>query len=170
MKNILTCLLAAVALCSCSSDDDTMPTSTTTPADGRSVFIGEMNVTPQEGSPFNAFKATDIEFDIEAKNGSWTLFMPKIKFVEQMPVWIAFEVRDLQPVQTDGSINFSLDSTLPYWNGAPYDPQGDGKYEITELEGRCYPDGQLHVTFYCYSMQVDFSGQRVATSAEVTLP
>ncbi len=168
MKNILTILLAALMLTACSSDDDPTPAPV---SDDKSVFIGTLNVSPQAGSPFDAFTASDIEFDIrEEKDGRWTLVMPKIKFVEQMPVWIAFEVRDLQPEPADGEIRFALDRTLPYWNGAPYDPEGDGKYEITELAGSCDPDGQLHVTFHCYSMLVDYRGEWVATSAEITLP
>lgn len=168
LKNIFTLLLPLFALTACGDDD---PAPAPEAAD-KSVFTGTLDVSPREGSPFGAFSAEEIEFDIRTEaDGSRTLVMPKIKFVEQMPVWISFEVRDLHPEATDEGFGFFIDRTLPYWNGAPYDPDGDGKYEISDLTGE-YRIGEksLHVSFICYSMQVEYLGQWVSSSAEVELP
>lgn len=166
MKKLFALMLAGLCLTACNDDNEEQTPVT---AD-RSIFVGTLEVTPQEGSRFEAFSAEQIEFDIvPQKDGRWTLVIPKIKFVQQMPVWIAFEVTDLNPVAgADGSTGFSVASTLPQWNGAPFDPDGDGRYEITNLEGRCDASGRnLHVTFDCYTMQVDYRGVRDASSADI---
>ena len=160
MKKFLLLLLSGLALAACSDSDDT-------PAPGpetsdRSRFTGTMHVEPQSGSPFSAFSAEDIVFNVFYQaNGDLTLDIPKIKFVEQMPYWIAFEVRDLaRNINCSTLIEFYTERTLPYWNGAPFDPEGDGKYEITDLKGSYDPETQqLHVTFNCYTMRVDYLGK-----------
>lgn len=159
MKKLFALMLAGLSLTACSDDNDE-PAPAPAAAD-RTIFIGTLDVTPQEGSPFKAFSAEGIEFGLRPQaDGRMTLVIPKIKFVEQMPVWIAFEVPDLTPVAgTGGSFSFAVASTLPYWNGAPFDPDKDGRYEITNLDGRCDAAGRtLRVTFDCYTMQVDYRG------------
>lgn len=168
MKKFLTLLLSGLALAACSDSGDT-PAPTPEVSD-RSLFRGTMNVEPRSGSSFSAFSAEDIVFGVLCQtDGNLTLDIPKIKFVEQMPVWIAFEVRDLtRNMNTSTLIEFGTERTLPYWNGAPFDPEGDGKYEITDLKGSYDPETkQLHVTFNCYTMRVDYLGQWDASSLEL---
>lgn len=164
MKKILPLFLLATALVACGSDDET-PAPVPGDQTAEWSFRGDVAVTPLEGSRFNAFDDPDIVFDlVPAIDGSYTLTMNKIKFVEQMPKRIVFDVKGLQLVQQqDGTSLFSAAETLPYWNGEPYDPAGDGTYTIHSLEGMVSfaHDGTpltLEVGFDCYSMHVAYTG------------
>ncbi len=85
-----------------------------------------------------------------------------------MPVYVAFELRDLHdtaPADPEQFL-FAVEECLPYWNGAPYDPdlnqdgKPDGIYRITDLRGSCTSEsGLLEVEFDCYSMHVTYSGR-----------
>lgn len=165
MKKLLTLLLLACSVMACSDDDNTTPP----PAEGPATFVGTLSVSPNEGSPFNSFSAEEIEFQLEeCEDDCVNLLMPKIKFVEQMPTWISFEVRQIARVETDdtAAYHFYLAETLPYWNGEPYDPKGDGTYAIYNLEGSySYDERKLHVEFDCYSMHVSYQGDWDPASA-----
>ena len=159
MKNILLMSFCAAALLAsaCGKDDDN---GTKTPSNDGS-FVGTLDVAPMEGSHFTAFSEKDITFEMKEQNGGmYTLFMPKIKFVEQMPVYISFEVRSLKPVFDGEGYTFSVAETLPYRNGAVYVPDGDGKYTIRNMQGENVNGTTLQVTFECYGMTVDYTGTK----------
>jgi hypothetical protein len=108
---------------------------------------------------FRVFRESDTQISI---------MIPKIKFVKEMPVYVAFELRDLHdtaPADPEQFL-FAVEECLPYWNGAPYDPdlnqdgKPDGIYRITDLRGSCTSEsGLLEVEFDCYSMHVTYSGR-----------
>lgn len=153
--------LVALLLGACHNDNDT-PGPTICPTDNVWSYTGQLDVTPLEGSPFTAFAESDIVFTLApADEKTHTLMIPKIKFVEQMPVYISFDVRGIELIDDEkGGFAFSIDETIPYRNGAPYDPDGKGTYTIRNLRGSS-PDGAtLSVSFDCYTMHVDYRGNR----------
>ncbi len=157
MKKLLSLFALLAIFAGCSDNDE--PTKND---DLKPTFIGKLEVTPQPGSPFGEFSEQDIEFNYEVNAEKLTLVMPKIKFVAEMPRWIAFEVRELNYQRGDSQLTFSIDETIPYWNGAPYDPNNDGKYKITNLVGRHdISSGKLYVEFDCYSMHVNYVGDYI---------
>ncbi|MBQ8307174.1 MAG: hypothetical protein IJX56_00035 [Alistipes sp.] len=174
MKRLFTVLMLGLALVACDDkDDDSIGTFEPI---GACSFKGTLSVTPNEGSPFGAFEAPEIEFILTENEGLeqgseidyLNLSMPQIKFVEQMPVWIALEVIGIpiREVNPSNECHFGLQETIPYYMGAPYDPKGDGQYTIYNLEGY-YENttGKLYVDFDCYTMHVHYEGAWVATSA-----
>lgn len=167
--------LFTVAGCNNPTDDPTPDNSAT---EGSS-FIGKLEVTPNEGSRFEAFSADDIEFilteDTAAEAGSEhdfvNLKMPQIKFVKEMPVWISLELpglEEMDDIDQAYDFEFGAEEMLPYFMGLPYDPAGDGRYTITRLTG-CYlfQEKQLRVEFDCYTMHVTYTGSWVSESAPV---
>lgn len=157
MKKLLSLFMLLAIFTGCSDDkENNIPT----PEAEAAIFLGELTVTPQQGSPFGEFSESEIEFDLKFEGSTLTLVMPKIKFVEQMPRWIAFEVKELNFVKGDTELSFGIEETLPYWNGAPYDPEGDGTYKITNLQGSYnYSTQKLTVDFDCYTMHVNYIGE-----------
>ncbi|MEG1622432.1 MAG: hypothetical protein RR330_03555 [Alistipes sp.] len=158
MRKILFLLFFATLTVACSKD---------TPDDqgGSDLsllhFMGNVSVTPLPESHFNAFEDPNIGFDLRTeKNGTATLIMNKIKFVEQMPKRVTFEVRNLSLGTTaDGQQHFEATTTVPYWNGVPYDPTGDGTYTIHRLLGTISKDKtKLSLSFDCYTMHVSYIG------------
>lgn len=160
MKNIPMLALAALLFAGC-SDDDNAPAA---PAGDNAplLYSGRLEVTPQEGSPFKAFSEEEIVFELKQDDqGRHLLWMPKIKFVAEMPVYVSFEVRGIEPAfDEQGGYRFSLDETTPYRNGAPYDPDGTGAFTIRSLEGSSADGTTLDVAFDCHSMHVVYRGSR----------
>lgn len=177
MKKLLSLLALLLVVTACDHS-----TEEPTPNGGNSeesLFVGDLVVTPNEGSRFEPFSAEDIEFilveDAAAEAGSEhdfvNLKMPQIKFVKEMPVWISLELpglEELDDIDQAYDFEFGTEEMLPYYMGLPYDPSGDGRYTITHLKG-CYlfEEKQLHVEFDCYSMHVSYTGLWVESSAPV---
>lgn len=171
MKKILV-LLAASFLAACGDSSETIVEPVTEPV-SYSGFRGPLAVTPNPGSPFQPFSEQEVEFRVFRESESEiSILIPRIKFVQEMPVYIPFELRDLHDTDPDDRtrFRFAVSECLPYWNGAPYDPdldqdgEPDGTYRITDLQGTCSAD-RLEVEFDCYSMHVVYSGVRDAATA-----
>lgn len=183
MKHLFFILALSLGFVACDDDNDTIWAPV---EDKPCVFVGELDVQPTETSPFEAFGEEDVIFSISEAEAAEeqdpsdadyiNLFMPDIRFVSQMPVYIALEIRD---IKEDSSLSdaqnfgFSLSKTTPYWNGEPYNPDmdgdgvGDNRYEITDLKGTYnYTTKRLSVEFYCYSMHVKYSGEWKSDSGE----
>jgi len=161
LKKIMLTALAAISLAAC-NDDGGCDAPTVCPTDGTKVYSGTLEVTPQEGSPFTAFSEEEIIFELKQdEQERYLLWMPKIKFVKEMPVYVSFEVRGIDPAfDGQGGFRFSLDETTPYRNGAPYDPDGTGTYTIRSLEGSSADGTILDISFDCHSMHVVYRGSR----------
>lgn len=167
MKKLFTLLLAGLCLGACNDGDDPIVEPVIEPV-GYAGFRGELTVTPNPGSPFQPFTEQEVEFRVFRESDTQlSILIPKIKFVKEMPVYVAFELRDLHDADPSdpAQFRFAVEECLPYWNGAPYDPdldqdgQPDGTYRITNLRGSCTPaTGRLEVEFDCYSMHVSYSG------------
>ena len=157
---MLACATLALGACHTDNDDISGPT-VCPPADAWS-YSGQLDVTPTEGSPFSAFSEEAIVFELKRDGDDrYILKIPRIKFVEQMPVYIAFEVRDIELVDDEaGGFTFAIDETTPYRNGAPYDPNGKGTYTIRDLRGRSIDGSVLETSFDCYTMHVEYRGKR----------
>lgn len=166
MKKLFALLLFSALAVSCGSDSDDGQQNICPGDKARFSFTGDVTVTPSEGSPFAGFTDPQIVFDLTGPGdpGKFTLTMNRIKFVEQMPMRVTFDIRELTlAAQDDGSAVFSVAETLPYFNGEPYDPQGDGTYRVRNLSGRIVYGTQgtplsLRVAFDCYTMHVQYSG------------
>lgn len=166
MKKLTALVLLAFLGVSCGSDDNETPGGQPPRPATEEVdsFTGDVEVTPLEASRFNAFEDPGIVFEMkrtpEMAAGEFILTMNRIKFVEQMPKRVTFEVKGLT---LDDAGRFGAVRTVPYWNGEPYDPAGDGTYTIHDLTGTVEyaADGTpLHLTvaFDCYTMHVAYSG------------
>lgn len=161
LKKFALPVFAALLLGAGCNDDDN---SSSAPSGDNAPlrYSGRLEVTPQEGSPFTAFSEEGIVFELKQdEEGRYLLWMPKIKFVAQMPVYVSFEVRGIDPTfDGQGGFRFSLDETVPYRNGAPYDPDGTGTYTIRSLKGSSADGTTLATSFDCHSMHVAYSGSR----------
>lgn len=151
MKKFLLLFALTAALCAC-GDDNENPQPT--PSADNFTFVGSLEVTPEAESRFEAFSEQNIEMSLQtAADGTLTLVMPEIKFVPQMP-WLAIEVRSLQKQIEGNDLYFSVEQTIPYFMGAPYD-----NYPITNLEGRYTAStATLQVEFDCNTMHVKYMG------------
>lgn len=161
LKKLILLAIPALVLCSCHDDNnEDGPSGPVDPAAG-TAYEGTLDVTPLSDSSFEGLKESDVVFTWRpAGDGSYLLDIPKIKFVTQMPVYISFEVRGIRPEFEGGGFTFALDETVPYRNGAPYDPDGKGTYTIHNLRGESTDGTALHVRFECYTMQVDYRGTK----------
>lgn len=141
-------------LCAC-SDDNENPQPPQQPEE-EYAFVGALEVTPEEGSRFEAFGEQDIAMELQgADDGTLTLMMPEIKFVPQMP-WLSIEVRGLVKMSSEDGFSFSVEHTIPYFMGAPYE-----SYPITNLQGSYSASQQsLLVEFDCNTMHVTYNGRR----------
>lgn len=168
MKKIFLLMLASLCLSACGDENETPPAPVIEPAD-YAGFRGQLTVAPNPGSPFQPFTEQEVEFRVFRESDTQiSIMIPKIKFVKEMPVYVAFELRDLHdttPADPEQFL-FAVEECLPYWNGAPYDPdlnqdgKPDGIYRITDLRGSCTSEsGLLEVEFDCYSMHVTYSGR-----------
>lgn len=175
MKKLFLMMALGLFFVACNNDD--VPNDDPTPGvPGAVNFVGKLTVTPNEGSRFEAFDADEIEFilteDVASEQNSdlnyVNLSMPQIKFVKEMPVWIALELpglAELQLLDQEWDFTFGVDEMIPYYMGQPYDPMGDGKYTISNLVGDYkYATKELVVDFDCYSMHVNYVGKWVTNS------
>ena len=116
--------------------------------------------------PFGAFHESDVIMQMLPMNPNYStidLFIPKIKFVEQMPVYVSFILKDLQN-ESNNPLRFeaSKESTFPYWNGEEYKPDGSDAYLITNLHLTYSKEDAeeiyLKVEFDCRGMHVNYYG------------
>lgn len=123
--------------------------------------------TPGRPGGYGAYYESDVPFQLlptDSNHQTAILYMPRIKFSEMMPVYISFAIRNLVDETPLNPLTFifSIDETMPEWNNAPYDPNGDGSYKITNLEGRYSKENMeevtLHVEFDCKGMHVTYHG------------
>lgn len=151
MKKFFLLFALTATLCACGDDNETPQPAP--PAEDFS-FVGSLEVTPEAESRFEAFSEQDIEMSLQtAADGTLTLVMPEIKFVAQMP-WLAIEVRGLQKQTAGDDLYISVEQTIPYFMGSPYD-----SYPITNLEGRYTAStATLQVEFDCNTMHVKYIG------------
>ena len=165
MKQFLILCSTLLLLVGC-SDNENSPQ----PEKDRSyaAFIGEMENTPCEGSLFSPYSESEVEFGLKPEGEGMTLIMPRIRFVEQMPVWIPMEIRSIEVERRADALLLSLEETTPYFHGLPYDPDGTNRYQITNLEGRYdLQSRQLNLSFNCMTMLVHFEGQWDPNSREL---
>lgn len=151
MKRLLLILLAATATMLCTACDDKKEAL-------EELHTSTTEVTPLPGSRFDAFTDHDAVFRlVDGGDGTKTLSMERVKFVAEMPR-ISIEVRDIE-LSDDG--HYSAASVIPYYNGEQMP-----RYEITdlniELDGGAY--ATLKVTFDCFTMHVEYTGQTIVNS------
>uniref|UniRef100_UPI0040568470 hypothetical protein n=1 Tax=Alistipes sp. TaxID=1872444 RepID=UPI0040568470 len=165
MKNLFTLGFALLFMVGCSDDE---PVQQITPNTQYAVFVGDLENTPNPGSHFSAYSEEEVEFDLEPAGDKVNLMMPKIRFVEQMPVWIPMEIRSIEVEKGEGVMRFSLAEATPYYHGLPYNPDGKNTYQITNLEGEYnYSTRQLRIEFDCMTMHVHFAGNWNPNSLQI---
>lgn len=157
--------VALFALAACSDDDPAQQIEQNTQY---AVFVGDLENTPNAESRFERYSESEVEFDLEPAGDKVNLMMPKIRFVEQMPVWIPMEIRSIEVEEVEGAMLFSLAEATPYYHGLPYNPDGNNTYQITNLEGRYdYTTRRLRIEFDCFTMHVHFEGNWNPNSLQI---
>ena len=105
--------------------------------------------TPLEGSRFETFTDTEMRFDLIAESdGTYTLAMNQVKFVEVMPVRVDITVDGI--VLDNG--RYAVSSVIPKYNGSPYE-----QYEMYNLVVVA-ENKVLRVSFDCFTMHVEYTG------------
>ena len=95
MKRLFVLMLAGLCLSACGDENETPPAPVVEPAD-YAGFRGQLAVAPNPGSPFQPFMEQEVEFRVFRESDTQiSILIPKIKFVKEMPVYVAFELRDL---------------------------------------------------------------------------
>lgn len=165
MKQILILCSALLLFVACSDNEQTPQPE---PTKEYAAFVGELENTPLEGSHFTPYSESDVEFDLVPAGEKMNLMMPRIRFVEQMPVWIPMEIRAIEVERQADALILTLEETTPYFHGLPYDPDGKNSYQITQLEGRYdLKSHQLSLRFNCMTMLVHFEGEWERNSLQI---
>lgn len=140
MKKLLFIACAIFALAACEKHQ------TQTPPEELYILTSE----PLPGSNFQAFSDTEMRFSlVGAADGTNTLKMDYVKFVEQMPR-LGIEVPG---IELSGD-KFSIDTIVPTYNGIPMDAytMSDLKIEVDRRKMT------LEVEFECFTMHVKYRG------------
>ena len=144
--------VAVIAFAACEKDEEN-PTGTSgnDPATIESrTYVGTVEVTG--AMPFTD---PDVEWAIEQEeDGSYTLFMNKTKFSDQMPFRMDMEVRGMENQGSDGMFAFETDSIIPYYNGEQQESR-----IMTDF--KCEADDEtISVVFVCMGLNVNYEGTK----------
>lgn len=136
-------LMAGALLAACTSDDQW--------ADFRpGTYEGRLAVTDNLVTPPVTTAEEGVRYILEEEeDGSYTLTMPGIRFVANMPpMTIQIPSLALRPGNGGGTLTSTVSPIVPYIGGTPYE-----MYRIPAFSGTVTAR-QLHVTFTC---EADFN-------------